>query len=866
MMIRSKVAQHSRFSQRQVAWWPRACFSSNNRGSSSSGSGGGGRSSGGGGGRASSGGGNINDRRSNIQNPRGGGTTTTTDKNKDNFEKNVLQPAARGELRSSYKSGIPRLAARKHKAHLEHPKKAERLSPMVAAGHLLDEEEWDEERAVPTSSLSAVLQREQERERRQQQQQQQRQQQQQQQQQQAQQTGTSAAAAAAAAAVQELEDDSEQDDFYAPEFYENNDDKYYWMEEDYDPLFRDEDDDDEEVFEGDEEELDDEDMKELAAGDEDEDEVEDRDAGENEETGNDEDQDEKGVEAKTRRDASSSFDPEQNYLYDQNDIFEIAAGDDKDKRRKKRDKKDDQKDVYDPLPETVLPLRSHGPELEAFLQAINEHPTTYARIEQINLHPHSKREPKPLFPRNRAQPPKEFVESYCRFLYVTGLPAFELDGEVGDLENPNHRIVLQKTIARIVGVDSTRVFPANTTSAFVGLDSPKELAEAIKKGPVDEFISSPPDISVPDGEIATHDFVKSDPDRVLLLSNMPPGNTATSLLRELFPVDAEVGAVYDGMSTEDFQFLSSTRVLIRFASRDHAKSALDSHLLRDQLNSIGQYKVRYFRARRELLHAGFDQPTKSKEIRKPGTRLIVDGDMPSRKFYLSHAGVVHLRNVDPMLTKEEISKIAQPFCAQIRDIQGSIEFITCHAGLPTGEAYIGFDLPGEAETFMRASKGGRIVMGDRSAVQQKVHDRRLPGQPPIRVEKRLERTEEELLDDLNNWEKYVDPADLEQLHKAGISKTVLDEAMRSIRFGNATFGPLDSALRSEALEPEKESGELYKEMVQLYIEMLKDCLPSKEDVGPMYELLHFPDEPIDLGIFDREKERQRQLEEKRQNA
>jgi hypothetical protein len=100
-----------------------------------------------------------------------------------------------------------------------------------------------------------------------------------------------------------------------------------------------------------------------------------------------------------------------------------------------------------------------------------EHPSKYAQVEKRNAHPESRREPKPVFLKNRAQPTEGFITKYPRFLYVTGLSPLMVNGETGDLDNPVHRSFLQKTIARLVGVDSERVSPANTTSGFVGFES-----------------------------------------------------------------------------------------------------------------------------------------------------------------------------------------------------------------------------------------------------------------------------------------------------------------------------------------------------------------------------------------------------------
>jgi len=164
---------------------------------------------------------------------------------------------------------------------------------------------------------------------------------------------------------------------------------------------------------------------------------------------------------------------------------------------------------------------------------------------------------------------------------------------------------------------------------------------------------------------------------------------------------------------------------------------------------------------------------------------------------------------------------------------------------------------------MENTKSGRTVLGDRSAILRLVKDRRIPRRPLILPEKRPERTEQELLNDLNNWEQYVDPADIVILEKAGISKVVLDETLRVTRFKNQSFGALDSSLRSEALMPEMGRGGLYKEFVQTYIQTLKECIATPDNVGPLYEGLHFPGESVDLGIFDREKERQKMLMAKR---
>jgi hypothetical protein len=555
-----------------------------------------------------------------------------------------------------------------------------------------------------------------------------------------------------------------------------------------------------------------------------------------------------GAPRRGRLEPGGYQDPDEDFFFNQNDVVQLASL--------------SSEQFKNQISESslVLPLRPHGPALDDFLEAVIDHPTKYAQIVSLRPHVESTREPKPIFPKERLHPPLEFVEAHARFLYVDGLPPLEVDGEAGDLENPIHRSFLQRTVASLVNVDSSAVFPASTSSAFVGFPSPVALAQALASGPTESVIVSPPAISLWRGPLP--DQFKGKGGAIVDLTNIPPGNTPLTLMRALFPPGSEVETAYRDVSHEDFAFRSSTRVLLRFASREQAESAVGSILIEKQLQDLGRYAPRLLRARRELVHAGYDGPNRSTERRVMGRRLVVDGDMPSKSFYLSHAGVVHVRNLDSAVTQPNLSAAFDRYCARRRDVAGSVEFVTCHAGLPTGCAYVGFDIPGEAEAALQDLKGVLHLGATRARVKL-VRDRRAPGQPEIRVEKRKERSVEELLDDLDNWEKYVSPEDLKTLEGAGIAKVVLDEALRNIRYNNKTFGSYDSALRSEALEPQKMDGELYKELVQLYVSTLIDCLPTEDKVGEMYEATHFPDEPIDLSVFQTEKERQKRLLEKR---
>ena len=178
----------------------------------------------------------------------------------------------------------------------------------------------------------------------------------------------------------------------------------------------------------------------------------------------------------------------------------------------------------------------------------------------------------------------------------------------------------------------------------------------------------------------------------------------------------------------------------------------------------------------------------------------------------------------------------------------------------TGCAFVGFDRLGEAEAFVKAVSGRIKGLGSSPVVAKTVQDKKIPGAKPR--ESRPERTEEELLDDLNNWEKHVDPKELEELEALGVNKKALDLAFRSLRFQNSTYGAMDTALRSETLFPEKEAGEEYRETVREYIATIKECMGTPEDPGDIYKSLFMPGEKVDLSIFDYEKRRQARIKKR----
>ena len=530
------------------------------------------------------------------------------------------------------------------------------------------------------------------------------------------------------------------------------------------------------------------------------------------------------------------------------DIFEYVAS---------NDVEPDLGPEYD----TFSPLEINGPGMDDFALAMLEHPTRYAQIRSELEHPDSTREPIPLFPKNRSNPPTEFVEKYVRYLYVSGLPPKRTDGEPTDFENPIHRHEIQMMIADLFGTEPEHVCPASSTSGFIGFESREDQLLALHVGPLKNVIESPITISKYDPSEKDAVFAEGFSDSIVLLENLPAGSTTSSLARTLFPPETDIGEVYGGLSPRDVMMKTPNSALVRFSSSEKALSAISSSEVQQRLVELGQHRVRYSRARRELIYTGkHGGPCGTERLRALGPRLIVDGDMPTKKFYLSHADVVHLRYLDPSITKEDIANFFQPFCGVKRDVEGSVEFVTCHEGLRTDRAYVGFDELGEVDLVSEAFKGGRVEgLGPGGVViMQSVKDvvRR-------RREKRQTRTEEELYDNLHNWEQYVDPADIEELIANGVSKEAIDEALTSVRYNNPTFASLDQALRSETLQPEKDRGGMYAEYVRLYIETLKECIGTPEAPGEIYEGLHFQGEEIDTSIFDTEKARIEEIQKRR---
>jgi len=176
-----------------------------------------------------------------------------------------------------------------------------------------------------------------------------------------------------------------------------------------------------------------------------------------------------------------------------------------------------------------------------------------------------------------------------------------------------------------------------------------------------------------------------------------------------------------------------------------------------------------------------------------------------------------------------------------RDVNGSIQFITCPYGFSTGRAFIGFDLPGEAESFLSTP----FYIQDQLINKQLLHDKQLyrrmtkhknkQGKHILIKGKRLpprpNRNEEQILDSLHNWEKHCDKNKLQDLLDYGIDKDHLDSIFISARYKNRSFGAFDLARLPERLETDRAIGSRYASFVKKYVDILWNCLPWKDAPG-----------------------------------
>ena len=169
---------------------------------------------------------------------------------------------------------------------------------------------------------------------------------------------------------------------------------------------------------------------------------------------------------------------------------------------------------------------------------------------------------------------------------------------------------------------------------------------------------------------------------------------------------------------------------------------------------------------------------------------------------------------------------------------------------------IGFEMPGEIDEVQKIYDG-KATIGGCEVLLTPVQDKLL--RRGKREGARPARSLEELNDDLTNWQKHVDPNDIKELEALGIDKSILDEALITLRQNNRSFAVIDQAMPGERLYEQRRVGQHYRDAVRLYIKLLKECAGSKEDPGLMYKAMFSPDQSVDLSIFEYEAERVKAL-------
>ena len=512
---------------------------------------------------------------------------------------------------------------------------------------------------------------------------------------------------------------------------------------------------------------------------------------------------------------------------------------------------------------TLVPLAEHGPTFQDFLDAMNDHPTKFASVERLNLHPESQREPLPtIVPGSRiVDPTPEFLDhygQYAGYLYVANVPHPTVDDKLGEYDDVLARQSLVESIADFMNVNALDVFPASMTSGYVRYKSFEDAQQAVKSSQKKRLT----DIALEMSAVAEDSG--HDTSTAVQLTNIIPGTTKHTIAKVFLPEGSKLSAKFNNLviRADAVDFINPTTALVRLPSADIAKSLMESQDMHHHLKSELKHKwhVKVFPAKRSKIRDGYVGPNRYLPVYKHSdTQMVVSGEVPTNEFFRSHSDVIHLRNLSPAVTKKDLSAFFQPYSTDYRDETGSIEFVHDADGLRTDRAYVGFDLPGEVDAVFEAFAHGRaqISAGQDGAVStvsmSKVRERAV--RRGSKADRPQPRSEEELLDDLHNWERHVDPEDLEALNELGITHDILDEIFVTLRYQNKTFAAADQARKGERSHPEYARGDHYRRMVRLYIKTLLEVSVTPDEPGMLYEGMFPDDMEIDTSIFDEERER-----------
>ncbi|KAL7517083.1 hypothetical protein ACHAWX_002032 [Stephanocyclus meneghinianus] len=349
-----------------------------------------------------------------------------------------------------------------------------------------------------------------------------------------------------------------------------------------------------------------------------------------------------------------------------------------------------------PKSNAMLPLRPHGPNIEDFLEAAHDHPSKYMTMEKMVVHPDSKREPRPIFPKGRKPPDDNFVNGYKGFLYVSGLVP-EIDdvtGEIKDFDAPLHKQSISETVAKLFGVNALHVAPTSPTSAFVGFASKLDAKHAMincenslsVKHPtkIERYVEAPED-KMSEAERAFVSKVPG-PDSILKVTGLPPNSTSIELFETLFPPGTKLDAMFGPLDEDDYLRISPTTALIHLASADLVSKALKSNGIANNAAILGQRSIQVFRAKRERVFDGWTGFLRSYGKSKLGNRLIVTGEVPPHDLFLSHHDLMHISGLPPNVTLDDLANFFQPFSSDRRDVYGSAHIVRCSRGIPTGSA------------------------------------------------------------------------------------------------------------------------------------------------------------------------------------
>lgn len=352
----------------------------------------------------------------------------------------------------------------------------------------------------------------------------------------------------------------------------------------------------------------------------------------------------------------------------------------------------------------------------------------------------------------------------------------------------------------------------------------------------------------------------SGPDSILKVTGLPSSTTSAELFASMFPPGSRLEDMFGGpLTTHDYYRASSTTALIRLASPDLvSKSLKSSNIANNVLVGIGTRSIQVLRAKRERIFDQWVGDTRSFASSKLGKRLFVTGDVPPHEMYLSHHDMLHISGLPPSVTLDDLATVFQPYSADRRDVYGSGHIVRCSRGVPTGRAYVGFELPGEIDNVRAAFVDGTILIGGCVTTLNVVHDKLL--RRGKRTTARPSRTIDELRADLYDWERHVDPGDIAELSRLGIDRGILDEIMHTLRHHNRTFAAGDQSIGGERLYEERQVGTHYRDAVRKCLSVLKSCVPtSREEPGLLYEAMFRPDQEVDMGLFDMEEDRIRKL-------